>query len=443
MAQTLVDISLLKDREVASLLDTAVTNIAAGILSSFAGGILQDSIVKVTGGTGYAVGDTVTLTCTNSTISVNPIVVVSAVSAGAITGFHVTEVGQFTALNAQVSATLTQSATSGVGTGFTCTANFGPIAAKLAAPSLNTGGNNDNGNLFIGAEQPNSSLYGSENTLIGDRAGGLLTGVSSFNTAVGHGACGPGGGVPFVGNSNTMLGSDSGRNINGGSNNTLLGAGSGKSIGTENDTTAIGTNALQFMNTGIATSRNTAIGGSAMQGVNGLMTQVQRDTAVGYGSLAAATTGKDDVALGYQCGNKITTGNNNVTIGSGVASTTLTTGSNNVLIGTTSDIDTAASSDSNIIRIGAGNTAIISAIGCGTPATSIITIAGTLIVAGTNAAITHTGITFANRPPTPVAGMVCYFTDSTVATWGSTIAGTGANKVLGWYNGTNWTVVAV
>lgn len=52
----------------------------------------------------------------------------------------------------------------------------------------------------------------------------------------------------------------------------------------------------------------------------------------------------------------------------------------------------------------------------------------------------HNGITFANVPGTPVAGMTVYITDSSTATWGATIAGGGANKVLAWYNGTNWTV---
>lgn len=52
-----------------------------------------------------------------------------------------------------------------------------------------------------------------------------------------------------------------------------------------------------------------------------------------------------------------------------------------------------------------------------------------------------TGVTFANRPATPAAGMIAYFTDSTTTTWGATISGTGANKVIGWYNGTNWTVM--
>jgi hypothetical protein len=50
--------------------------------------------------------------------------------------------------------------------------------------------------------------------------------------------------------------------------------------------------------------------------------------------------------------------------------------------------------------------------------------------------------TYANRPASPIVGMLCTFTDSNTATWGATIAGGGANFVLGFYNGTNWTVAA-
>lgn len=47
---------------------------------------------------------------------------------------------------------------------------------------------------------------------------------------------------------------------------------------------------------------------------------------------------------------------------------------------------------------------------------------------------------FASLPVTPVVGMLATITDSSVATWGSIIGGTGATTVLGFYNGTNWTV---
>lgn len=52
------------------------------------------------------------------------------------------------------------------------------------------------------------------------------------------------------------------------------------------------------------------------------------------------------------------------------------------------------------------------------------------------------GVTFAQLPSPPAAGMTAYVTDSNTAVWGATIAGGGANAVLAWYNGTNWTVYA-
>lgn len=53
--------------------------------------------------------------------------------------------------------------------------------------------------------------------------------------------------------------------------------------------------------------------------------------------------------------------------------------------------------------------------------------------------IGQAGVAFASLP-TGVAGMLAYVTDASTATWGATIAGGGANKVLAFYNGTNWTV---
>jgi hypothetical protein len=53
--------------------------------------------------------------------------------------------------------------------------------------------------------------------------------------------------------------------------------------------------------------------------------------------------------------------------------------------------------------------------------------------------VNHGALTFATLP-TGVAGAVAYITDSNTAVWGATAASGGANKVLVWYNGTNWTV---
>lgn len=51
-------------------------------------------------------------------------------------------------------------------------------------------------------------------------------------------------------------------------------------------------------------------------------------------------------------------------------------------------------------------------------------------------------VTYASRPGSPIEGMLVSITDSNTATWGATIAGGGANHVLAYYNGTNWTVSA-
>lgn len=43
--------------------------------------------------------------------------------------------------------------------------------------------------------------------------------------------------------------------------------------------------------------------------------------------------------------------------------------------------------------------------------------------------------------PTPALGMIRSISDSDTAVWGDTIAGGGANVVLAWYNGSDWTVI--
>lgn len=50
-------------------------------------------------------------------------------------------------------------------------------------------------------------------------------------------------------------------------------------------------------------------------------------------------------------------------------------------------------------------------------------------------------VTFANAITSPVEGTLQAFTDSSTNVWGATITGSGANHVLGYYNGTNWTVI--
>jgi hypothetical protein len=51
-------------------------------------------------------------------------------------------------------------------------------------------------------------------------------------------------------------------------------------------------------------------------------------------------------------------------------------------------------------------------------------------------------LTYAALPSLPTVGMICSISDSTVNSWGATANGGGSNKVLVWYNGTNWKVFA-
>lgn len=52
-------------------------------------------------------------------------------------------------------------------------------------------------------------------------------------------------------------------------------------------------------------------------------------------------------------------------------------------------------------------------------------------------------VAFASLPASPVVGMLACVNNSNTAVWGATIAGGGANKVLAFYNGTNWTVAGI
>lgn len=48
---------------------------------------------------------------------------------------------------------------------------------------------------------------------------------------------------------------------------------------------------------------------------------------------------------------------------------------------------------------------------------------------------------FSTLPATPTLGWIAVITDSNTNVWGANVAGGGANKILAWYNGTNWTVL--
>jgi len=62
----------------------------------------------------------------------------------------------------------------------------------------------------------------------------------------------------------------------------------------------------------------------------------------------------------------------------------------------------------------------------------------TLIDGSTGYALTP--VAFADLPAATGAGPLACVSDSNTIVWGAIIAGGGANKVLAFFNGTNWTV---
>lgn len=88
--------------------------------------------------------------------------------------------------------------------------------------------------------------------------------------------------------------------------------------------------------------------------------------------------------------------------------------------------------------VGSTGGVTFNAVGAG----SAFTFSDATTVTGTLSATTlsTTAVAFASLP-TGVTGMVATVNNSTTNTWGATIAGGGANTVLAFFNGTNWTVI--
>lgn len=59
---------------------------------------------------------------------------------------------------------------------------------------------------------------------------------------------------------------------------------------------------------------------------------------------------------------------------------------------------------------------------------------------GTRASVQLTPTAFAALPSPASEGMIASVNNSNTAVWGAIAAGGGANKVLVYYNGANWTV---
>ena len=266
------------------------------------GALLISAGAPVAAGTGYNVGDTITLaggTCTTA-----PVVSVTSLVGGAGTG-----VANFWVQNPGVCSippigTLTQGSSSGGGTGATFALSWGPYTPSASSAGLGYGG----GNYYAGGTGIESAGYanliGTEVTYVGVRAGSAATG--SFNSAFGLNAFGTGGSgvvgyTPASGSGNSAFGTDCMRNVSG-------------------------------------------VGGN--------------NTCAGYGALGSKSgiiyTGARNSAFGALAGNSMTTATDSVIIGEQVAKTTYSTGSYVTMVGGGVGSDTATASTSSCVAVGTG-----------------------------------------------------------------------------------------
>jgi len=147
-------------------------------------------------------------------------------------------------------------------------------------------------------------------TMIGTIPASQLTSIGNTNGGAGNFFVGPSGNTTTSGANNTAIGSHALNDNTSGSRNTA--------------------NGVDALNDNTSGSDNTAYGTSALFS----NTSGSENTANGYQALFSNTSGSENVALGYQAGNQITAGSSNIDIG-----------------------NEGLSTDTNIIRIGSGQSA--------------------------------------------------------------------------------------
>lgn len=300
--------------------------------------------------TSFSAGDLSPLfTTSEATATTTPALTFSPINAAANTWF-----GNATGSAAAPAFNATAIPVGIGGTGASALAGNGAVIMNAGGTAQSVVAPGSNGNVLTvagGIWTSAAPTGGTAKIPVYDTAGSIKlldypnTGGDTSSIKVGNGA---GTGQNANSKNNVFVGSDAGKGVTTGAGNVFIGglAGGGSSAVTGGDNTVLG-------------------------------------YAAGYSMSGASNS---NTLIGREAGQVISTGTNNTILGFNIGITNLQTGSNNVLIGTSSNIDTPASGTSNTIQIGAGSTAIFSATGCGTPSTSVSTIAGDLIVSGTSGA---------------------------------------------------------
>jgi hypothetical protein len=226
-------------------------------------------------------------------------------------------------------AALATNVISGIGitnafiTNSTVSGNGSGLTSLNAAQLISIGNTNAPaaGNFFVGGAG-NSTMSGYNNTAIGLHA--LAANTNGLdNTAIGL---------------NTLIANT------GGSDNTASGAYALQANLTGHNNTAAGFNALTANLTGIY---NTVVGANALS----TMTNGANNTAYGTSALENIPNSTGNTAIGYNALSAITGGSNNIAVGF-QAGSAIIVGSSNIDIGAA-----GFSSDANVVRIGASQTA--------------------------------------------------------------------------------------
>jgi len=156
-------------------------------------------------------------------------------------------------------------------------------------------------NVFVGALAGDALTTGTSNIAIGYAAMSTANGSESRNVAIGQFALFA---MDADGNNyNVAIGYDAGRAITTGVENTIVGGLAGDSLTTGARNIAIGTGAL---GTEDEHGRNVAIGWNSLPSLNAGSDAY--NTAVGYNTGAAMTTGLRNTLIGGFAGDGLTTG---------------------------------------------------------------------------------------------------------------------------------------
>ena len=329
------------------------------------GALSSSNQTPVTGGSGYAIGNTIVIA--GGTYTTAAEYYVAAVGGGgAITRAIMRRPGVYSAIPANP---VSQASTSGSGTGARFNTSWGPIAAALDAQSLAQGGS-----MYAGGGGGACNGLGGENVTMGVYTGqnAIMAGV----TAIGMNTVGIGGGGGcYTITDSVGLGNDAMRNW-GGSNTVGIVALGNHAIGTQSFgiyyLTATGYYSMGNLNKNGGVNYSSALGSFSCMG-------------------ATNSTFSRATCLGSNTGGAFSTATNVTAIGVDVANVTASSLTNAIFIG--SGYGTVDGNTSHSINI--QNT--ITATGPDNPATSTTFIAGNLNVTGTLTGPTLTA-TFASPP---------------------------------------------